>query len=406
MRPTPKNPARIDGRNVGSEFNSLWSPYHLVPDESLTSYTIELCCENAKSLLRTRLSNLDVAVLWSLFDQSKENQETLRGIRFEAYAHEKILVHGFNVTATRLHTTSGLSYNNTIGHSRPLSYIVTKPILLFFDHGAKYVPICGAGNIIKLMEDSVGGHPSSFERRHTPARTSKNPCQNHHKYKSLLPHVPPLLTLYRRLVGSRHANFNRLALKGGLVQVFDDLVDRRVVQVATGPDPDDGVHLLAASLQIDLRNGTVPGDALTEQVHDVVVRRKAGQIAHKEGRRAAVVTHDAMVVVFRRGRERRPKVNRRGKPNAPSRQFLLLWLQSRCVLRAAATVPFDKTAQCTQRPKKERGLFARGEKIPGKIGRTSFDRRQQNRSHLLSATDPWLYRGDGREVIPSRPFHC
>ena len=57
-----ENPARIDGGNLASEFNSLWSLYHLVPDGNLTSYTIQPCCENAECLLRTRLLNLEVAV--------------------------------------------------------------------------------------------------------------------------------------------------------------------------------------------------------------------------------------------------------------------------------------------------------------------------------------------------------
>jgi hypothetical protein len=104
-----ENPARVDGGNLASEFNSLWSLYHLVPDENLTSYTIQLCCENAEYLLQARLLNLEVAVLWTLFDQTNENQKTLRGIRFEAYAHKKILVQGLNVTAQRLNTSGTLT---------------------------------------------------------------------------------------------------------------------------------------------------------------------------------------------------------------------------------------------------------------------------------------------------------
>jgi len=97
-----KNPARIDSGNVASEFKSLWSLYHLAPDANLTSYTIELCCENARALLRARLLRLDVATLWNLFFQTNEREGTLRGIRFEAYAHKKILVDGMNVHANKL----------------------------------------------------------------------------------------------------------------------------------------------------------------------------------------------------------------------------------------------------------------------------------------------------------------
>ena len=97
-----KNPARIDSGSVASEFKSLWSLYHLVPDENLTSYTIELCCENAMALLRARLLRLDVATLWNLYFQTNEKEGTLRGIRFEAYAHKKILADGMNVDAQKL----------------------------------------------------------------------------------------------------------------------------------------------------------------------------------------------------------------------------------------------------------------------------------------------------------------
>jgi hypothetical protein len=38
-----KQPRRIDPGYLDSEFNSLWSLYHLVPDIYYTSYSIEIC---------------------------------------------------------------------------------------------------------------------------------------------------------------------------------------------------------------------------------------------------------------------------------------------------------------------------------------------------------------------------
>ena len=96
------SPRRIDSGSVTSQFKSLWGLYHLVPDESFTNYQIELCCDNALKLLRERLLEMDVQKLWSLYEGTDETMGTLRGIRFEAYAHKKLLVHGVDGTAKKL----------------------------------------------------------------------------------------------------------------------------------------------------------------------------------------------------------------------------------------------------------------------------------------------------------------
>lgn len=97
-----QNARRIDGGSVASEYKSLWALYHLVPDKYYTSYTVELCCENAVALLRQRLLEKSVTELWNLFNTTDERHGTLRGIRFESYAHKKILLEGISQSAKKL----------------------------------------------------------------------------------------------------------------------------------------------------------------------------------------------------------------------------------------------------------------------------------------------------------------
>ena len=96
------NPRRIDPGCVASEFKSLWSLYHLVPDSYYTSYTIELCCVNALKLLRRELLRQSVGELWNLYETTAEKHGTLRGIRYEAYAHKKITSEGIDLVANKL----------------------------------------------------------------------------------------------------------------------------------------------------------------------------------------------------------------------------------------------------------------------------------------------------------------
>lgn len=97
-----ENPRRIDAGSVASEFNSLWSIYHLVPDEFYTAYTIELCSDSGRQLLLRRLLEKEVTELWNLFNTTNQNHGTLRGLRFEAYAHKKIMVDGIDGDAKLL----------------------------------------------------------------------------------------------------------------------------------------------------------------------------------------------------------------------------------------------------------------------------------------------------------------
>ena len=108
-----ENPSRIDSGSVASSFKSLWSLYHLVPDERFTSYQIELCCDNGRRLLRQRLLTMDVRKLWNLYYNTDQRLGTLRGIRFEAYAHKKILVDGIDLIAKKLNQ-SGISKSSEI----------------------------------------------------------------------------------------------------------------------------------------------------------------------------------------------------------------------------------------------------------------------------------------------------
>ena len=101
---------RMDSLSVASDFKSLWSLYHLVPAPTKTdlSYSIELCSPNGRNLVLHALLKKEVKELWDLFGSTdtKEKFGTLRGIRYEAYAHKKILVDGINGTARLLTKTA------------------------------------------------------------------------------------------------------------------------------------------------------------------------------------------------------------------------------------------------------------------------------------------------------------
>ncbi|KAL3913025.1 MAG: hypothetical protein SGARI_000862 [Bacillariaceae sp.] len=101
-----ENPSRIDSGSVASSFKSLWALYHLVPDERFTSYKIELCCDNGRKLLRRRLLTMDVRKLWNLYYNTDQRLGALRGIRYEAYAHKKILVDGIDLMAKKLNQSA------------------------------------------------------------------------------------------------------------------------------------------------------------------------------------------------------------------------------------------------------------------------------------------------------------
>jgi hypothetical protein len=96
-----EKPKRIDAGIVATQFKSLWSLYHLLPDSYFTSYTIELCSGSGRKLLLDRLLEKEVHDPWNLFYETDQKHGTLRGIRFEAYAHKKMVIDGIDVTARR-----------------------------------------------------------------------------------------------------------------------------------------------------------------------------------------------------------------------------------------------------------------------------------------------------------------
>jgi hypothetical protein len=106
-----ENPRRIDGGEVASGYKHLWSLYHLQPASPADGmpisygYTIELCCNDVRFRIRDLLMKSTVQDLWSVYAGTRERHGTLRGIRYEAYAHKKILVEGINGTAISLTST-------------------------------------------------------------------------------------------------------------------------------------------------------------------------------------------------------------------------------------------------------------------------------------------------------------
>lgn len=102
------NPLRIDALTVPAEFKSLWSLYHLQPlplDNGETKWdecTVEICCDDAHTRIRDTLLKREVGELWNIFCSTRNTEGTLRGIRYEAYAHKKIMQSGLSGTAQSL----------------------------------------------------------------------------------------------------------------------------------------------------------------------------------------------------------------------------------------------------------------------------------------------------------------
>ena len=111
LRQAVDQPQVIDGGEVDAAFTHLWSLYSLQPlrnsDGTVDyyNYSIELCGENARTRLRDRLMEKEVKSLWALYDNTLDQNDTLKGIRFEAYAHKKILAEGVTGIAQSLTTT-------------------------------------------------------------------------------------------------------------------------------------------------------------------------------------------------------------------------------------------------------------------------------------------------------------
>uniref|UniRef100_A0A7S3KXL4 Sucrose phosphatase-like domain-containing protein n=1 Tax=Amphora coffeiformis TaxID=265554 RepID=A0A7S3KXL4_9STRA len=96
-----EHPLQIDGGEVASDFEHLWSLYHIQPVSNAGvidyhRYTIEICCDDARTKLRTKLMEKSVTALWRLYRDTAEQHGGLRGLRYEAYAHKKTLSEGLD----------------------------------------------------------------------------------------------------------------------------------------------------------------------------------------------------------------------------------------------------------------------------------------------------------------------
>lgn len=106
------NPLRIDLKEVPTEFKELWSLYHLEPvlENGVIKWdkcTVELCCHDAKARVRDKLLERTVQQCWKTYTSTDPIHGTLRGIRYEAYAHKKIMTAGLSGTALSL-TKNGI----------------------------------------------------------------------------------------------------------------------------------------------------------------------------------------------------------------------------------------------------------------------------------------------------------
>jgi hypothetical protein len=104
----------IDTGQLPSQFKSLWSVYHLQPrkiaetndDSKFTvdhmKFTIEPCSEDCRIRIRSILLKKSVEELWRAFERTEKDQGTIRGIRYEAYVHKKIMTEGLHGQAKGL----------------------------------------------------------------------------------------------------------------------------------------------------------------------------------------------------------------------------------------------------------------------------------------------------------------
>ena len=149
-----ENPLLIDAGELASQFKSLWSLYHLQPCITAAGgidyydYTIEPCCDDARIRIRDMLMKKDVQDLWNMFEGTNERHGTLRGIRYEAYAHKKILAAGLHGNASSL-TEDGIGKSSiqvSIPASLPRVYLPSNDLGAPFKnavHGARQLPTGG-----------------------------------------------------------------------------------------------------------------------------------------------------------------------------------------------------------------------------------------------------------------------
>ena len=132
LRQAVDQPQVIDGGEVDAAFKHLWSLYFLKPlsnsDGTVDhyNYSIELCGEDVRTRLRDRLMEKEVKSLWALYENTLDQNGTLKGIRFEAYAHKKILAEGVAGIAQSLTTTGSGSATRQFTIPASLPKIVLK----------------------------------------------------------------------------------------------------------------------------------------------------------------------------------------------------------------------------------------------------------------------------------------
>mmetsp|Transcript_17972 Transcript_17972/g.48867 ORF Transcript_17972/g.48867 Transcript_17972/m.48867 type:complete len:360 (+) Transcript_17972:392-1471(+) len=108
------NPRRIDDMETSDPFKHLWTIFHMLPitrsDGTIdfTNYSIIPCSDDFGARIRDKLMDKAINDLWVLFRDTRDELGALRSIRYEAYAHKKILQDGLNGFAQGL-TQTGLS---------------------------------------------------------------------------------------------------------------------------------------------------------------------------------------------------------------------------------------------------------------------------------------------------------
>lgn len=222
-----QSPRRIDNGEIASAFKSLWTLYHLQPiaqangTTNYFKYTIGPCCDDAHTRIRDRLMKKSVSDLWTIFSDTKEELGALRGIRFEAYAHKKILSEGLQSPATGL-TQAGLSTeapmqvyipplskrldlpNNDVGQAlqdavttgratRPGSYLL--PHLSNFPVvDSIFIPPTGGGQAVQLQMKAGKSRPLATDKATAIATATGS--------NTLIFVVPDLVTMTKKLPGA------------------------------------------------------------------------------------------------------------------------------------------------------------------------------------------------------------
>ena len=103
-----QNPLMIDSGELANDFKHLWTVFHIQPlvDENGNTnhreYSIEACHEDFLVKIRDHLMRMEVNVLWQIYACTMDRHGTLKGIRYEAYAHKKISVDGLSGRAMSL----------------------------------------------------------------------------------------------------------------------------------------------------------------------------------------------------------------------------------------------------------------------------------------------------------------